>query len=334
MQVNALSYEKVHTEKKRSQLKSELRKISDHILATYTLEYPLQYCPCCDSKEITYYIHKYGFQLDRCTTCQHIFTNPFPSKEALLDYYNSDFKSFENEFFMESFESRIPIFEERIRLIQNFRTRGHILDIGSSIGIFIEANERLGRPFEITACDINAESCAYLRDKYRHIRVLHIDVSEITLGPYEIVTLWDTIEHITNPIPFLDSIRGLLTKDGVFIFSTPNTDSFEWVTMGTDHIQLLPPGHVNLYNKTNINLLLKRCGFQIEKIYTMNPILDLSYVRYVFKSEIDDDSHSARALRELLGVCLSDEGILQPLVDNMRANLLGGNMLVVARMSE
>ena len=55
----------------------------------------------------------------KCSECNHIFTNPMPGEEALQYFYNSSFKDFENEFFLDSFENRIPIFRQRLELLKN-----------------------------------------------------------------------------------------------------------------------------------------------------------------------------------------------------------------------
>jgi|TARA_B100001971_G_C18219174_1_gene555952 hypothetical protein len=48
----------------------------------------------------------------------------------------------------------------------------------------------------------------------------------------------------------------LLKNGGFLVFSTPNTDSFEWAVAGTNHVQILPPGHVNLFNLRSIKYYL------------------------------------------------------------------------------
>ena len=70
----------------------------------------------------------------------------------------------------------------------------------------------------------------------------------------------------------------MLKKDGLFFFSTPNTDSFEWMVANTEHVQLLPPGHVNLLNIKSISKLLKNNGFSRKNYFTLNPSLDVDYV--------------------------------------------------------
>ena len=65
-----------------------------------------------------------------------------PSQVQLDHYYNSDMKTFENDFFNDSFEQRIPIFNYRIQRIGDYLPQGRLLDVGSAIGIFVEAMMR------------------------------------------------------------------------------------------------------------------------------------------------------------------------------------------------
>jgi len=285
-------------------------------------------CPCCKSENIKYYTTKFGFDLDKCGSCDHIFTNPFPSNEALDYYYNSDFKKFENEFFLESFEKRVPIFSDRIELMKAAGVGKNVLDVGSAIGIFIEANKLANSPFNISSCDLSRDACEYLKKKYPDLTVLNEDVNDLTDYDFDCVTLWDTFEHIPNPKELLNSIRRIMTDDGVFIFSTPNTHSFEWTVMGDGHVQLLPPGHVNLYNVDNIKILLNNNGFEIEQIETMNPSLDFTYIKNIIQNL--DESVCGRAALELFKIIFDDEFFTKA-QKLLRDNRFAGNMLVMAK---
>ena len=97
--------------------------------------------------------------------------------------------------------------------------------------------------------------------------------------------------------------------------------------MQTDHVQLLPPGHVNC-NKENITGLLKNNGFTVKDIVTMNPSLDLTYIR----NEIEKESQSVskKAAVSLFDL-IFQESTFDSLQNSMRKNRMGGNMVVVAK---
>ena len=325
---NTLEFTEIHTKTKRENLNVEMAKVASEIHLRFKKTGKLVSCPCCKSDQIESYTIKFGFALDRCRSCFHVFTNPFPSDEALNYYYNSSFKTFENQFFIDTFERRMPIFKRRIEFMQHLGVGKRVVDIGSAVGIFLEANNRSAESFDITACDLSEESCNYLRSRFPNIIVLHRDVNELPPGDFDCVTLWDTFEHIPYPDLMLASVSGQLSDDGYFIFSTPNTNSFEWQVMGDSHVQLLPPGHVNLYNTENIKKILERNNFIVETIETMNPSLDLTYVRSALESV--PDSISRRAALASLDLILHDS-VIADVEKRIRSLRYAGNMLVVAR---
>lgn len=323
-------YKDIHTAKKRKLLHAEMEKVANKIQAVFKKNERVSVCVCCRGANISRYTEKFGFGLDRCEDCGHIFTNPFPSQEALDFYYNSDFKEFENEFFLDSFENRVPIFIQRLELIDELLGSGSILDVGSAVGIFLEANIRAGSKFDITACDLNRSSCDYIRETYPGVSVINENVVDLPPASFNAVTLWDTFEHILDPRRLLDAISTQLAPGGLFFFSTPNTSSFEWKVMSDCHVQLLPPGHVNLYNVKNIKTLLGRHGFEVVDIRTMNPMLDLSYIRSVLEDRNNQSDVTWRAAMMLMDVVLATEN-WSAVQDYMRSHRMAGNMVVVAR---
>ena len=70
----------------------------------------LKTCPICQDSKLRFFVKKYEFEMDKCESCGLIFCNPYPSKQQIYHYYNSEMKKFENDFFIESFENRLSIF--------------------------------------------------------------------------------------------------------------------------------------------------------------------------------------------------------------------------------
>lgn len=327
-----INFDDIHTEDKQKRLKSELTKISEQIRLQFPLASPVSKCPCCTSEKIGFYVERYGYSIDLCGQCGHLFTNPFPTDDALKFFYNSEFKDFENKFFRESFEHRIPIFQARIELLKEYGIGKKLLDIGAAIGVFYEANLRSGVAFDMTACDLSESACANLKERYPELDVICSDVNELGRRHYDCVTLWDTIEHIVDPELMLSSVRNLLHKDGVFVFSTPNTLSYEWKVMREEHVQILPPGHVNLYNTENITILLERSGWKVEAIHTLNPSLDLSYISKMLGTEESRDNSFHAKSGSIFHEMLLDEDFFDVVCKQMRSKRMGGNMLVIARL--
>ncbi len=123
----------------------------------------------------------------------------------------------------------------------------------------------------------------------------------------------------------LSNINSILIDNGYLFFSTPNTNSLEWKTMGESHIQILPPGHVNLYNSKNISILLEKYNFKVVDILTLNPSLDISYILKTKK-----ENTNSRFEQVFVDLLLESEfkTIFSEYLINKR---LAGNMFVIAR---
>ena len=328
-----IHYDDIHTKEKQEQLHHQFEAIAKTLHSKFPKLPKSDKCPCCrENNTINHYTCKYGYNLDLCKSCGHIFTNPFPSEESLSFFYNSDYKKFENKFFEDSFEKRIPIFEYRLKKLSRHLTpSSSLLDIGSALGIFLEAHKRLGMDMNIVSCDISKDACERLSNNYPGKLILNFDFMELPENKkFDCVSLWDTFEHIINPQTCLQKISALLNKNGIFAFSTPNTNSAEWDFAGKMHPQLLPPGHVNLYNKGNIGKILMRQGFKIESISTPNSSLDISFIKkhIVLASEAGNDSYSCK---KFLSSMLSQKGSSEALQDLISRNNYAGNMFVIAR---
>ncbi|MFY8326060.1 class I SAM-dependent methyltransferase [Pseudoalteromonas sp. ZZD1] len=323
---NNITFDQVHTRKKQIKLKEMMSQVAERILSQTKNSESLDCCPVCNSNSLIHFTEKFGFNLDKCSECSHIFCNPMPSEEQLEIYYNSEMKEFENEFFEESFENRVPIFTKRIEKIKNYISSGKLLDVGSAIGIFIEALKRDASPFHITCCDPSVDACNKLKYRYPDIEIYTTLIENLNNPQaFDLVTMWDTIEHIRDPIALSESISEVLKDDGFWFFSTPNTSSFEWQIAGTEHVQILPPGHINLFNLDSINVLLEKSGFKLVDYFTLNGSLDVSYVQ---KFLLENSSNS---IGEFLQTQIYNEQFASGFSQLLSDCKLAGNIFVIAQ---
>ena len=323
-----ITYERVHTAKKRRMLREMMEKTGRRVAKMANDTPRATSCQICASTALSHFAVAFGFDMRRCESCGLIFCDPYPSAEQINAYYNSEMKEFENEFFRDSFEARVEIFAPRVDLICSAEPSGRLLDIGSAIGIFIESLRRASTLFEISACDLNVAACAELRGRFPGITVHNCDAADLdTDTKYDVITMWDTLEHVVDLPKMLATVRRLLRTDGLFVFSTPNTHSFEWLVAGNRHIQILPPGHVNLMNTSSIAVLLERNGFRIEEQQTLNASLDISYVENLLR---EDETVAARTDAFLKHV-IADPVYQAMLSDYLVTNRMAGNVVTLAR---
>lgn len=323
-----ITFDKIHTQKKQELLKEMMKKINNEVLKIKNKNVKLDKCTICNSANIKDYVKAYNFNMSICEDCKLIFCNPYPNDLQLDMYYNSEMKSFENEFFRNSFDNRVELFKPRVELIKKYKTKGDLLDIGSAIGIFIEALSQNKTDFNITCCDMSEEACLELKNKYPKYEVIKDNFLNLESKiKYDIVTMWDTIEHIVDLNLLLKKIFELIKDDGIFVFSTPNTNSFEWSIAREKHVQILPPGHVNLMNEKNIKILLENNGLEVIDTYTLNASLDISYVKKMIDKNEVDDLNIGLFLKERIFDKNFERIFEKYLIDTKQA----GNIVVFAR---
>ncbi|WP_421164518.1 class I SAM-dependent methyltransferase [Aeromonas dhakensis] len=323
-----ITFDRIHTTKKQQLLQEMMTRACSEALKIGNSSIKSNYCPICHNDKIKYFTEKYGFHLSRCSHCEQIFCNPMPSKSQLEYFYNSEMKDFENEFFMESFEDRIPIFEERIDIIKEFVPSGNLLDVGSAIGIFLTALTRQPNSYKLFSCDPSKSACSTLKDSIPDIELYPCMVEDLELhSHFDAITMWDTLEHVTDPLLVSKKINSLLKKDGYWFFSTPNTHSFEWLTAEDQHVQILPPGHINLFNPTSIKILLEQTGFDLIETHTLNGTLDVSYIKKQLNiSKIFNDN-----IGLYLGHHLNRQEFSDSFADFLVKTKTAGNVFAIAK---
>jgi len=86
-------------------------------------------------------------------------------------------------------------------------------------------------------------------------------------GQYDVVSLFETLEHITDPDPVLADVARVLAPAGVIMITVPNRASFEisilrhrcfHVFGGSENV-----GHINLFDARGVGALLERHGLSL-----------------------------------------------------------------------
>jgi SAM-dependent methyltransferase len=104
-----------------------------------------------------------------------------------------------------------------------------LLDIGAGSGILVEVATRLGYRAEgIEPSEWMVRSAAAHGLKIQAGILPH---EEIT-GPYDVVTLVDVIEHVSDPVELLAQARTVLAPDGIGLVITPDVTSVAARVMG------------------------------------------------------------------------------------------------------
>jgi 2-polyprenyl-3-methyl-5-hydroxy-6-metoxy-1,4-benzoquinol methylase len=301
-------------------------EVAARIIGNGKLAPAITACPICGSTQLAPFATKSGLNVERCESCDFRFTNPPPSAEQLELYYNSEAKQLENLVFERSLAQRIPIFARRVELILRHCAEGRLLDVGGAIGILVDALQAANAPFDVTIVDLNADAIARVRD--RHPRVTAVNESIFAhRGSYDVVTLFDTMEHIPDINRVASHLFGLVKPGGCLFIAAPNMASFEY-SVGMDrHPQVVPIARVSYFSPGNLRHLLERHGFQVIDCVTPNGSFDVAYV----KRMLEEGTADLGNLGEFLRRHIQSAGFAEDFAHLISRHGLAGNMVMISR---
>jgi len=155
--------------------------------------------------------------------------------------------------------------ERLLRTVSQYRPDGRLLDIGAGSGIMVEVANRLGYCAEGIEPSEWMVQAATARGLKVHQGVLP---KEETAGPYDMVTLVDVIEHVSDPVALLAEARAVMAPGGVGLVITPDVSSIAARAMGRRwwHYRM---AHIGYFDRDTLVAALKRAG--LEPIVVFRP---------------------------------------------------------------
>jgi 2-polyprenyl-3-methyl-5-hydroxy-6-metoxy-1,4-benzoquinol methylase len=157
--------------------------------------------------------------LIKCESCSFIIEFPrLPDAEIISGYISAGNSGHDSQYVQ-----RVKSFEKTLKRIGSLvpKAPARVLDIGCAGGAFVEASGNLGYQSE------GVEPAADLVDSAIR-RGLSVrrgtaeTLSEVLTEKYDLVSLWDVIEHVLDPEATLDSAIKLLNVDGVLVVNIPD----------------------------------------------------------------------------------------------------------------
>ena len=133
-----------------------------------------------------------------------------------------------------------------------------ILDVGCGTGGMLPLLSRFGR---VTGTDSEPLALDYCRR--RGFEDVHLQEGFTAPAPFDVVTLFDVLEHVPDDVGFLEWIRKLLTPDGRLILTVP---AFQFLWSRHDDLNR----HQRRYRKLDLTAALQRGGFRVERMTYFN----------------------------------------------------------------
>lgn len=215
-------------------------------------------------------------QMVECKQCELNYLNPRIKEDIIMQSYSD----VEDNTFISQNKERIQTFKKSLT---DFVKRHNInvkdkkvLDVGCAGGAFPEAANQVG--FNVVGVEPSKYLSNWAKNEYGlDIRSGILQDFNFEEKSFDIVTLWDVIEHLTRPDEVLGQIHKLLKDDGSLIVNYPDFASLPCRLMGKKWPFFLSV-HLIYFTPKTIKQYLKKNGFDVVEIKPYWQTLQLGYV--------------------------------------------------------
>ena len=226
------------------------------------------------------------FSYVKCSKCGLVYMNPQIGMEELADFYPNDYaphlsKSDKSKQSQKKMRKKSLLPED---VLQKLNENTMLLDVGCGSGKFLDETKKLTNT-QVCGIDISKTAVDTAKQNFG-LDIFHGTIAE---APYEdnsfdLITAWQYLEHIQNPLEVLSKINRLLKPNGICMIGIPSIDSMNAKLFKEKWYGLDCPRHLYLYTPETITKLMEKANFVVTGIHhdpsSKNLIRSLQYYFY------------------------------------------------------
>ena len=264
-------------------------------------DYTRAACPTCNHQPDSPLFAKHNGEYAYCPECDHVFLQNPLSAEKLIKFY-TDYPTSSLEWHQNESEFYRSIYQRGIDLFSPHRNGEALLDIGCSSGYFLSIAAQQG--YTAFGIEPNSREAGYALKN--GVNVIGSTIDNLSDGKeiFNVITLWDVLEHIQQPVDYLSALRPLLSRHGLVFVQVPTSDSLAARILRENCNMFDGIEHLTLFSRGSLDIAFQKAGFtclarstvisEIHAItnylsYQSNPYLDTPLLP--FKLDFLSDDH-------------------------------------------
>lgn len=214
-------------------------------------------------------------QLVRCNECGLQYLNPRLKSDLILSGYSQG----TDEAFISQNAARERTFAKSLDLIERYKPeKGRLLDVGTAAGAFLGVAHQRG--WGVSGCEPNRWMAEWGSNHYG-IEICPGTIFDMDLldAEFDVVTLWDVLEHTPDPQAVLHECRRVLKPGGILIVNYPDIQSAIARLLGRKWVFLLSV-HLYYFTPATIRRMLEGTGFKVTRSKLHWQSLELGYILF------------------------------------------------------
>lgn len=236
-------------------------------------------------------------QLVRCNNCSLQYLTPRLRTDVVIAGYSEG----TDEMFVSQAAGRERTFAKSMNLIEKYSPqRGKLLDVGTAGGSFLAVAK--GRGWEVAGCEPNKWMTEWGKKEYG-IEIVPGTIFDMELqdNSFDVVTLWDVLEHTPDPKLILKECNRVLKPGGLLVVNYPDINSLIARLMGRRWVFLLSV-HLYYFTVETIKVMLAQTGFKLLKKRRHWQSLELGYILFRMQAYVPGLAKFGGKLVEAIGL--------------------------------
>lgn len=225
-------------------------------------------CNACESEGPRELWRICGFHIVRCPRCGLLYVGEDPASidfGALYDerYYTGGHEGAFSDYLGQAAARRAAA-RRRLWSLRRLKRSGRLLDVGCAAGFFLA---EAARYYEVQGVEPSVFAARFAREQ------LSLPVFEGTLhdarlpaAHFDLVTLWDVIEHVPDPAALLAEVARVLAPGGRVVLTTGDAGSAYARACKRDWHLLTPPWHLYFFSRGTLGTTAARAGLRLVRV--------------------------------------------------------------------
>lgn len=219
-----------------------------------------QQCLLCQSPELKPLRGYEHAHLVRCKKCGFVFAGAVPTMEELTAHYDNYPRN--------DYLSPITVkrYHELLDRCEPYRQHNRLLDTGCGIGLFLGVAKERG--WEVHGTEFTDKAIELCAAQGITMHKGALDPGNYPRDFFDVVTSFEVIEHINNPLEDMANIGAILRSGGLLYVTTPNFNSLSRSVLKNKWNVIQYPEHLSYYVPRTMQALLKKSQFETLNIQT------------------------------------------------------------------
>ena len=205
-----------------------------------------------------------------CEQCGLLFQWPMPANADLIAAY----QDVEDPLYVAEKQNRYLTFRRVVEKLGPGRGR-KLLDVGAYCGYFLDVAR--AADFEVEGLELSKWASAQARSLGLTLYSETLSERVRSGARYDVVTLWDVVEHFADPRAELEAAFALLAPGGRLYVSTIDAGSRVARMFGAQWPWLMDM-HLFYFDRMTLRMLLESVGFRVKQVTNYTHIVSADYL--------------------------------------------------------